>query len=269
VGLLDTMSYHFDRAEANLTQAIVQAETVGAQTDAMIAAWGLAYLEYSRGDLVASQRRYEHVLKMTEELKDILGHARVLADIGYVLLRQREFEKALQVSQESTEMCEKYELTDGPGYAWNLLGYAWLALTREGEAEKLAKAAAAFEHAIQDWKKELRPQLMIEPLAGLALTRQRCGEAQAAQAHVETILEFLKTGDLDGLMEPVSVYLACWEVLDAAGDPRARQILAAGSDFLQVRAERQANPAIRQSLLENIPAHVQLMRLAQEHLSAA
>ncbi len=262
VGLLETLSYNFEQSQATITPALMAAESVGAHTDAMLAAWGLAYMELARGDLEVAERRYEYVLKKIDDLSDTLSRARVMADLGLLYLRKGQAEQAQRISQELAELCQQYGLTEGPGYAFNHLGYACLELAKGNDGEMLAQAVQAFEKGVQAWKDELRENLMVEPLAGLALAKMRSGDPEAALGHVEAVLQFLQTGSLNGVLEPANVFLACWEVLQAVGDERAASILAAGRDFLLVRAERQTNPLVRKSLLENIPANARLLALA-------
>ena len=64
---------------------------------------------------------------------------------------------------------------------------------------------------------------------------------------------------LEGAIEPLRVYLTCYNVLHAIDDPRAEQVLDAGYRLLQERVEAIDDPAMRRSYLENVPYHRQLV----------
>jgi hypothetical protein len=53
-------------------------------------------------------------------------------------------------------------------------------------------------------------------------------------------------------------------VLDAAGDPRAREVLEKGYAELQERAEKITDEALRRSFLENVPWNRELVKLWEE-----
>ena len=79
-------------------------------------------------------------------------------------------------------------------------------------------------------------------------------------AHAESVLAALQGGTpIDGTEEPVRVYLACWQVLDAAADPRAHAVLIAGHDLLMRRAEGIADANRRDSFLRRVPQHRRLI----------
>ena len=51
------------------------------------------------------------------------------------------------------------------------------------------------------------------------------------------------------------VRLTCYQVLDAAADPRAAAWLEQAHAELLATADRVADPALRAGLLHNVPAH--------------
>jgi hypothetical protein len=69
---------------------------------------------------------------------------------------------------------------------------------------------------------------------------------------------------LDGTDEPLRVYLTCYRVLRANGDPRAREILDAGYRLLQERATHINDEKLRRSYLESVATHREIVKLWQE-----
>jgi hypothetical protein len=135
------------------------------------------------------------------------------------------------------------------GWARRGLGSAALA---EGD---LASAEQHYQASLETLRAAGSPALVAEPLAGLARVALARGDAGAAMVPVEEILAHLAAGTLDGAEEPMLVYLTCYQALQAAGDPRAPELLARAQGELQERAARIADPAARQLFLEQVPAH--------------
>ena len=80
---------------------------------------------------------------------------------------------------------------------------------------------------------------MSEALAGLARVSLAQGGPAQALAHVGRILDHLGSRpELQGMQEPVRIYLTCYRVLQAAGDARAQPVLEGGYWLLQERANR-------------------------------
>jgi hypothetical protein len=86
------------------------------------------------------------------------------------------------------------------------------------------------------------------------------GDPAQALAHVQEILICLEAGPgLEGTWEPLRVYLTCYCVLRANGDPRAEETLAAAYCLLQERAANIDDEGLRRSYLENVAAHREIV----------
>ena len=60
-------------------------------------------------------------------------------------------------------------------------------------------------------------------------------------------------------LEPLRVYLTCYQVLQANGDPRAQDVLNTAYTLLQERAANIEDLALRRSYLENVPYHREIV----------
>jgi len=101
--------------------------------------------------------------------------------------------------------------------------------------------------------------LTNEPKAGLARVALQEGKLDEALGFVEQIMDFLKDHNLDGTNEPMRIYLTCYQVLQAAGDPRADEILTQAHAILMERANKITDEAMRTSYLENVAANKQIV----------
>jgi Asp-tRNA(Asn)/Glu-tRNA(Gln) amidotransferase C subunit len=100
----------------------------------------------------------------------------------------------------------------------------------------------------------------VESIAGLACVRLAQGQVDAALAHAEEILDYLEENTLDGAIEPLRVHVTCHRVLRAQEDPRADELLARAHALLQQRAATITDAALRQSFLQNVPAHQEILQ---------
>jgi hypothetical protein len=60
-------------------------------------------------------------------------------------------------------------------------------------------------------------------------------------------------GSLDGTEEPLKVYLACYQVLERTGDPRAMVVLQTAMQLLEAQASKINDEHSRRLFIENVP----------------
>ena len=99
----------------------------------------------------------------------------------------------------------------------------------------------------------------MDPLEGLARVALAVGAPAVALAHVEAILDLLRTAPSEGTSTLVRTYLTCYRVLQSVHDPRAREILERAHIELQTQANRIDDQALRHTFLENVPWHRELI----------
>jgi tetratricopeptide (TPR) repeat protein len=135
------------------------------------------------------------------------------------------------------------------------LGHSLTALGELAEAEDVYCQAMSLSYETN------RPRQSIESLACLARVSMARGDIEQALNQVELILTYLepethsKGHPLDGTIEPVRIYLTCYQVLKANKDNRAHDILDEAHNLLQQRAATISDEALRHSFLHNVPAN--------------
>jgi hypothetical protein len=102
------------------------------------------------------------------------------------------------------------------------------------------------------------PGHLLRDVVGLARARCNAGD-RPARWRVEQIISHLAQGTLEGADEPFRIYLTCYRVLCAAGDPRAAAVLDTALARLLEQAERINDMDARRSFLDNVPAHRELL----------
>src|SRR5690606_12474837 len=93
-----------------------------------------------------------------------------------------------------------------------------------------------------------RPQA-AEAQAGLARLAQAADELNEAMAQCEVLLLTLADYPLAGLDEPFLVYLTCYQILSAAQDPRAAEVIQTAYNILQQYLEQIQEAELRVSFL--------------------
>ncbi len=206
------------------------------------------------GDHLAARESYETSLRMSREIGDHRLEADVLGWLALLQHQQGEDEAALENCTLAANTAKAAGRRAELAHALSLRGLALEGLGRWDEV------AAAFREALEMRQAIGQPHLVAEVSAGLARVALAQDDLAGARAHVEQVLEHLRTGSLAGTDEPFRIYLTCTRVLRAAQDPRADEILRAAHDLLQEQAATIDDAALRRSFLEQVAAHRELTR---------
>jgi tetratricopeptide (TPR) repeat protein len=138
--------------------------------------------------------------------------------------------------------------------ALTVLGHALLDLAQSDDAFNTYRQAVALAYELK------RERLAIEPLAGLARVALALGNVSGALEYVGTIRRWLQTQTVEGLDEPLRIYLTCYQVLNAAGDEDAKSILHAAYTMLDEWANKLEVAEQRHAYLYDVAAHRDIVR---------
>jgi class 3 adenylate cyclase/tetratricopeptide (TPR) repeat protein len=205
------------------------------------------------GDYETARSHYERYLQGCRDVGDDRGVVFALAELALASHHVGDDEGARQLAQQAADMARGQGHGSSLCTALTRLAHALVSLARLDEAEDVYRNAVALWHELG------QPRPAVEALAGLARVRQAHGDLLQAQHHVEEILTYLETASFDGIDEPARVYLTCYRVLRANGDPRAHDILERGYRFLQERAAKISDEGERRSYLENVAANREIV----------
>jgi class 3 adenylate cyclase/tetratricopeptide (TPR) repeat protein len=208
-----------------------------------------------QGDYERARAAYEPILQTYREASNAHGEVEVLVYLALLCHQLNEQEQALAYSQAAVAITDRLELRSEGSLAWRNLGHVYAAL---GDWEQ---ATAAYERALAMCRQIGNENWAQESVAGLARLALAQGDGETAVTHLNTILSHLQSGNLHGTDEPLRVYLTCYQVLQAVGDGRAKEVLTAAHQLLQTRAATIENPETRQKYLQAIPYHREITRL--------
>jgi tetratricopeptide (TPR) repeat protein len=216
-----------------------------------------------QGNDASARVYYERALHIGRELADWQVKAKALMYTGLLSHHLGDDHAARDYSQQALNVIGNLDL----GWAVDLqyvsavLGHAMAGLGYPVEA------ADAYRQTLTMYRERGQHHLAVEPLAGLARVALAQGNMTGAVAHAGEILDYMEDHPaLHGTLEPLRIYLTCYRVLLANGDPRAEKILDAAHRLLQERAATIEDQELRRSYLENVAAHREIVTLWEDAL---
>jgi tetratricopeptide (TPR) repeat protein len=154
--------------------------------------------------------------------------------------------------EEALALDTAHDLQQMRGYFLVTQGYILEATGRNAEA------ALAYQASLEYWQMYGSTEAALEARSGLlrlALARRDLGMAVQL---LPTILPFLSPRGLSDALEPMNVYLSCWQALAATKHPSANTFLTMSHKLLQHQSDQISDPKLRSSFLQNIGAHSQI-----------
>ena len=222
---------------------------VGNRYNEVVAYHLLGQIARNLGDFAAARPLYEKSLQLAYEIEAQSEAGDALASLGLMSHQAGDNRAAERFCREALAAVEPLGEQHIRANALTALGHALAGL---GD---LAGATNAHGDALAARRAAGEKTRALENLAGLAEIALAAGDLAQARQHVEEILAHLATGSVDGAEEPLRIYLACYRVLQAGGDPRGADILETAQRLLAERAAQITEPALRQSYLEKVPVH--------------
>ncbi|MEM7532903.1 MAG: tetratricopeptide repeat protein, partial [Chloroflexota bacterium] len=181
-----------------------------------------------------------------------------LVNLAVIASNLDDHEKALLLLQEAEQRSEALEMAYLQGYVHRFMAQAMSQLGEFQQSITLYQSALALYPAELDYQR-------IEIKAGLVHALHQVGEHDTIDAHLEDVLFYLEQNrdKLYLMINPIAVYLICYQVLNAWQDTRASAIFDAGYTLLQSYADRIQHADWRHSFLENVATNQQLLSINQ------
>jgi len=219
---------------------------------------------HDQGIHEAARRYYAESLLLCQETGNRRLEGLTRQMIVMLFCHLEEYAAALPATEELMALAETLNDPAMINYAWLCRGHSLLGL-KEWDV-----ALSAYQQALAGWEGELLI-FQMEPHTGLARTYYLQGEMGLARQAIEPVLAFLEAGHhLDGLYEPVRVYLVCYEVLKANGEgKRGRDLLNTAYAILQERATKISDETMRHSFLTHVPIHRELVAAYEKEQTAS
>ena len=152
---------------------------------------------------------------------------------------------AVLLALSTTAFAEEVGDRAAQAYALMTLGHALAKLEDTGGATE------AYQKSLEIRLELDQGNLASEAHAGLADLALTSNDLEQARSHVEFILDYLETGNLDGAFEPLRVYLTCIQVLCTLEDARADAVLDIANFKLHQQAYQITDQALKNSFLSS------------------
>ena len=167
------------------------------------------------GDLDRAESYLREALATAEQVDYESLASDVLVSQALVAVERGHFEPAARLADEALVHARRGGASLYEARALLARGAALTAAERlaDAEADLQACLALADEMGVSN--------LVVEAVAGLALTAFRRGDLESAVALVDGVVDQLEPADVLGCLQPGEVYRTCWQVLLAGDDPRA------------------------------------------------
>ena len=203
-----------------------------------------------------ARRNYERATEIFRDVGHRLGEGAVLNNLGELASFCEEHEQALGYCQQALVIMQN---TGSRYFEAQVL--ATIAAAHAG-LEKWAQADQAYEQAIVLFEKLGQEENLAGARAGLARARLVQNRLPEARQLVAATMPFLSTElRLRSVFAPFRLYLNCFYVLSAAGDPNATQLLERAHAQLQERASAIPDDVTQRSFLNNIPWHREIVAI--------
>lgn len=171
------------------------------------------------------------------------------------------YPQALAVAENCCVLANGFNHAYAQAHSFTLLGHIRVAM---GEPD----AEIVYQEALQRYAAMSNPGLATEVLAGIAALRFASGKLDEAMSYVESIFHAVDARQRIGLDEPFAVYLTCCQVLAAANDPRADELLRVVHLELLRWADAITDPNERLRFLTGMPTHRAILVFEEQRAQA-
>jgi predicted ATPase/class 3 adenylate cyclase len=239
-------------------QALDIARQIGDRSDEAEAINHLGHVAIYSGDYRIAQSNFNQYLDQTREIGHKFQESQALHNLGWAAYYLKDYSSAVQYSKQCLVIGRATGGHEVVGHAHNRLGDTWTDL------EMWEKAAQEYLQALESFNEIGSERGIMESRTGIARMALSNGNIKKALSYVDPILSYLE-GDrgIGPNRSPTECYLVCLQVLQAADDPRARDVLEAAYAEMHEIANKIKNDDLRRSFLENVPYNRELVKLWQ------
>jgi DNA-binding SARP family transcriptional activator len=202
------------------------------------------------GDYPAARSAFERGLLMAQRLGLVRMELCILEGLGRTLFHLGERELAYAQLSHALARDPSATATAHQGYCLTSLGYV-----AEASGNWL-HANDYYSRALVWWERSShRSDAHVEPRCGLARVAVTTHQIALALSLIEPVLPYLDAPMLLDALEPMWVHLTCVQVLQAANDPRADQVLLRAQQRLHQQAAHIHDPELQYTFLQNVAYH--------------
>ncbi len=254
--LLNVLSIALSQRGGNLMesldldrQQLAISRALGDRRDESTTLFNIGWGWLTLGEHREAGRHLESALQLIRALGLRLAESYPLHGVAVLALRRGDATSALAHAESALDIAREVEDRHQELIVLLLLGQALVALGRHDEARTVFSRARAMA---LDGESVYR----YDTMAGLAHVALLRGDVAGALLELEGVLAHLADGGtLEGAEQPCFIKLVVHRAFASAGDPRASRVLADAYSALRAAAGAITDTGLRQSFLDNIPEH--------------
>jgi tetratricopeptide (TPR) repeat protein len=205
------------------------------------------------GDFAAAQEALDQALVLNQEIGDRCCEAAVRADLALLCYQGGDHHAAREQAQMALELASAVGARYVEATACTRLGQALHGLADLQEAE------SSYRAALRLYRELGIKTLALAPLAGLARLALARGDLATARTRANELATALEAEVIAWADELPQLFLSCYQVLSAAGDARAAQVLEAAYARLHRQVSQISDATGRQAFWEDVPSHRALL----------
>jgi tetratricopeptide (TPR) repeat protein len=218
----------------------------------------LGWLAGILGNYPAAMDYYEQALLISRKVGNRMEEMYTYINLSMTEIAQGRADEAFAWIEKAFEFSAAIGDQTAAGWAYFCLGHAHLIKNNYG------MAVTAFLKSV-----EIRTQidasiLAMEARSGLCDAYLGSGDLASAQSEAVQLVRYIEENKtLEGMEEPLRVFLSVINILDKAKDPRALVVLQYASQLLEAQVSKLRSEESRRVFVENVPWRSAIWELAK------
>ncbi len=245
----------YSKAQEYCEEALAISVTIGHRAHEATILNNLGGMHHALGNLELAQIHMTRALELAQATNNKLGESLAATNLSLVLCDLKDPQNARLYAEHAHRIDRSIGDKEGEGYSLTALALAY-----EGE-NSWASAYKAHNEALVIRKNIGQDACAVDNLAGLARAAFQQDNLNEAQRFADQAFAWIHTNGTDGIEYPIRVLLSCSDVFSATGNQeKSAESISLANELLEKRAARISDEAARQSYLENVPLHQELLQ---------
>ena len=217
----------------------------------------LGWLAGVLGDYPTAKGYYEQGLVISRKVGSRMEEMFTYVNLSATEIAQGRADEAFTWIEKAFEFSNALGERTAAGWAYFFSGHAYLIKSN------YRAAAQAFLESIEIRIQINAPILVMEARSGLCDALLRSGDLLSAQSEAEQLARFIEENrTLEGMEEPLRVFLSVVTVFDKIKDPRRPVILQYATQLLEAQVSKLHSEEARRMFVENVPWRRTIRQLA-------
>ena len=220
----------------------------------------LGWLAGIMGDYSAATKYYEQALLISRKLGNRMEEMYTYINLSTTEIAQSRADEAFAWIEKAFEFSTSIGERTAEGWAYFCSGHAHLIKSNYD------MAAQAFLKSIEIRTQINAPILAMEARSGLCDALLRSGNLVSAQSEAEELASYIdENKTLEGMEEPLRVFLSVINVFDETKNPRALIVLQYATQLLEAQVSKLRSEDTRRMFVENVPWRRTIQQLAKSN----